>query len=331
MNLQEDIDEFYDEEAGDFLASYGFDGLSDERGGDYQSAPDDWPPPLEFWDCDDTASLHPKITFDAGKKTAWEQAKKEVEFLRNKLGHKSAGVDKAFDFLFGESSELFGKFKSKFGIGFYQYSLFMATFLYECKYSVVYSKLVNDPDNITEHYMDLKMYLDLWKKLDNYNKDQKFKKRAWEELEVSLNDTLKELFVPCSTPPEFKMHVTEDDDKAWYNHTISRKDVPIEEESKLKRERHVKDNTPGVVADVCVFTASGFPIHAHFRRPGKTEFDSTKAAVKDLFNTGEGKEQPNISDKITFAADRGYWRATYLTISRWMRNPSNITIYFGDQ
>ena len=33
MNLQDDIDECYDEEAGDFLASYGFDGYNEERGG----------------------------------------------------------------------------------------------------------------------------------------------------------------------------------------------------------------------------------------------------------------------------------------------------------
>jgi hypothetical protein len=74
--------------------------------------------------------------------------------------------------------------------------------------------------------------------------------------------------------------MTCDDDKQHFEFGIKPRDVPIEENSYLKRERHVKNNAAGMVADVCVYTVSGFPINVHYRRNGESEIDSVKAAFK---------------------------------------------------
>jgi hypothetical protein len=319
---EEDIDEFYDAVAGDYLAAYGeadgyfydgddcFDTRRDSIFGE-AAVPDEFPPPLSVWGDDVGSSYHPEVTFDQGKAKAWYKAKEEVNFVRDTqdLGYKKEGMERLFEILGGDDSELRSTFKTKFGIrSLREYSLFMATVFLECEFSITYSKMVEHPLIDTTQYMDLDRYITIWKHLDDYHKIERFKNRAWEKIEAALNNVLKELFVPCKLEDEMEMMLTADDDKVWYNNTQATKDVPLEENSNLKRERHVKDNAPGVTADVTVYTASGFPVHVHFRRPGETEFHSLKAAVKHLFRWGEGSKPPNLCGKVKFAMDRGYWR-----------------------
>lgn len=235
-----DEDEFYDEDAGDFLNAYGnSDGYFQDEDGFYFDAEevpaadprslqrDEFPPPISKWGLDVGVSERPTISFDKAKAFAWEQCKKEVNFVRGKLQglHVTPAVDRAFDLLFGIDSELFARFKTKISADFETHCLFMATFYFECSFSVTYRKLYEDTKVDTTDLMDVDAYLGMWEELDGLNKKQKYKERFWEEVEKAYNDTAKELVMPCGTPPEFKIQVTMDDDKQWWNDTVSRKDI----------------------------------------------------------------------------------------------------------
>ena len=124
--------------------------------------------------------------------------------------------------------------------------------------------------------------------------------QAWEEFEEAFNNVEKELFI--STHNEFKIRITVDDEKHWFNHFVNPRDMPLDENSELKRER------PGRTADVACYTSSGVPIFVYYRRKGKSEQTGMIAALEKLFMVGEGNDTANLSGKIQFTADRGYWR-----------------------
>ena len=60
---------------------------------------------------------------------------------------------------------------------------------------------------------------------------------------------------------EFKMRLSYNDDKQWFNFFVKIKDMLLGVDSKLKRERHVRDNVVGMTADVAAHSASGFPVY----------------------------------------------------------------------
>ena len=95
--------------------------------------------------------------------------------------------------------------------------------LLECRFSVTYERLVRDPDVNTTSYMDADEYKAIWRKLDKYNRLNNYSLRPWEMIESALNSTLHELFVP--TGDEFKMRLSYDDDKHWFNFFVKIKDM----------------------------------------------------------------------------------------------------------
>ena len=99
------------------------------------------------------------------------------------------------------------------------------------------------------------------------------------------------------------MFITIDDDKHWFNFFVDQRRVPLDEHTKLKRERHVKDNTPGFTADVSSFTGLAVPIHVHYRRRGDTEHSSSVSTLQYLFQIGEWNELLNLSGQVVCAAD----------------------------
>ena len=206
-----------------------------------------FPPPLKDYKPRDP-SRHPIVGFNEGREKVWEQGMKEVDLLRARVGIKGEGRQGLFEIEFGEDSELYAKCK-KIGIeSLEQYYKWLATFFLECRFSVTYERLVKDPDVNTSSYMDLDEYKAIWRKMDNYNKKNNYSSRSWEEIETALNETLHDLFVPKQD--EFKMRLSYDDDKHWFNFFVKVKDMLLGVDSKLKRERHVRDNVVGMTADV---------------------------------------------------------------------------------
>lgn len=314
-----DVDEFYDEEYGDYLNAYG--GMYEHEDEDYQEqdtdysygpVPKGFPPKISSY-VDVDNSKHPILSFNLGKEEAWDQTKQEVEFIRERYGVRQDATLKIFEELFDEDSKLFDAWKDITGNkSLADFSLFMATFFLECRLKTTYQDIYEDKIIDTSNYLSPDQYRGWWKKFDDYHKTDRHKSRAWELIEDAFNVLAKEVFIPND---EFMIRMTCDDDKHHFNFGVKQKDVPLDENSYLKRERHVKDNAPGMVADVCVYTGSGFPVHIHYRRKGETEFDSVKDAFKYLFNFGSDNpnSQPNLSGKVELAADRGYWRIPLLS------------------
>lgn len=82
-----------------------------EKGQDASSKADGWPPYLPGWKSVSKTKV-PDITFNDAVDTAWDLAKDEVGYLRTQFPE---GVDEVIDFMYGEDSALFTKFKT---IGF---------------------------------------------------------------------------------------------------------------------------------------------------------------------------------------------------------------------
>ena len=133
----------------------------------------------------------------------------------------------------------------------------MATFFLKCQFRMTYQRLYDDKNVDTSNFMHPRRYKEHWYLIDSYNKSDDYTSRAWEVFEDALNKVLKDTCLP--TKGEFKMVVTTDDDKHWYNHSVKLKDVPLHENQSLKRERHVKDNATGITADVCIYSGSCIP------------------------------------------------------------------------
>lgn len=318
MSTSTDNDEYYNEEEGDFY-SYFHDGdeyFDLDYPAEYVYPPEQFydcidgdstfPPPLKDYE-DITMSTHPEITFSLGQSEAWHQIKKEVSYFLKRIKDINEDSDdliqNLFDKAFGEDSTLFAKCK-KIGIkSFEEYSIFMATFFLECRFSITYQKLYDDLQVDTSDFLEPERYKAIWRSIDMYKKSDDYSPRAWEEFEEAFNEVAKELFIP--TNKEFKMRITMDDDKQWFNFHIKSKDVPIDENSRLAHGRHVKDNVPGLTADISSFTGSGVPIHLHYRRKGESEHSSVLETLKYIFRFGEG-ELPNLSGRAEFTADRGF-------------------------
>ena len=173
-----------------------------------------FPPPLKDYKHRDS-SIHPIVAFNKGRDQAYDQYIEEVDYFCNQVGMKGEGTQQLFDIEFGEHSELYAKFK-RIGVkSFGQYCLWLATFFLECRFSVTYERLVRDPDVNTTSYMDADEYKAIWRKLENYNRQNNYSLCSWEMIESALNSTLHDLFVPQGD--EFKMRLSYDDDKQWYN------------------------------------------------------------------------------------------------------------------
>ena len=310
-----DDDEFYD--AGDNVHAHGgpfaYDG--DEY---YDTSPDEsslpavgtFPPRMS--DYDDVTVEHPTLGFNLGSNHAWKQCQAEVNHIRRQVGDGMEGVLAMFELLFGKEGELYLKFRkvSNKTCSYAAFCVFMATFFMECRFSITYQRLVDDNDVNTSNYMPPDEYKTLWRLIDSYKKNEDYSPRAWEEFEGAFNTVAADLLIPKFR--EFKIQGTWDDDKHWYNWWRRAKDVPLDENSSLKHERHIKDNVTGITADVLSYPASGVPVNMHYRRKGETEEHSVITAMKFMFHIGEGKDLPNLSGKAEFAADRGYWRIPLL-------------------
>jgi hypothetical protein len=67
-----------------------------------------------------------------------------------------------------------------------------------------------------------------------------------------------------------------------------------------------------MTADALVYTGSGIPVNVRYLQKGESEYDSVVSSLKCIFNYGEGKAKPNLSGKVQFAADQGYWGKSVL-------------------
>ena len=89
-------------------------------------------------------STHPKVVIDEGRKVAFCQCMKEVDYIRGRLGFGEEGEDKLFERIFGEDSELFASAFKKIGVDYAEFAAFIATFYLECQLRTTLSRPVDN-------------------------------------------------------------------------------------------------------------------------------------------------------------------------------------------
>ena len=114
-----------------------------------------------------------ELYFNGGRQEAWEQAKKEIKYIRNQLGYNKEAELKVFDLFFGKESVLFGKWRdiTRRGSSYEEFCKFIATFFFECTFSKTYSWLCNHNNVDTSHYLDQNRYKELWLIMENYKRN----------------------------------------------------------------------------------------------------------------------------------------------------------------
>lgn len=228
-----------------------------------------------------------------------------MEYFIGRLGHGEEGVKKLFQECFGKKSELFLKCHEHLSMEYTDFCCFLATFLLECKFSKTYSRLCNDKYVDTSSFATEQQYKQWWKAIDECNQCERFLSQFWEVVQLAFNNTMQKTFQPTNC--EYKIYVTIDDDKKHYNFHVCPRNVPLNDNNKIKRTRFFRDNATGQALDAAISTASGFPLCAMMRRKGQST--AFKAVVEKLFNFSHTEEAPNLTDKVAFLLDRGYWTA----------------------
>jgi hypothetical protein len=96
--------------------------------------------------------------------------------------------------VFGEESKLFGAWKDTTGNkSLSDFSAFLATFFLECRMKTTYQDIYDDKIVDTSDYLTPEKYRGWWRKIDEYNKTDKFKERAWELYEYAFNVFAKDV------------------------------------------------------------------------------------------------------------------------------------------
>jgi len=116
-----------------------------------------------------------------------------------------------------------------------------------------------------------------------------------------IYDVAKDLFI--QTMKEFKMFITMDDDKYCFNFFVDHRRVPLDKNTKLKRERHMQDNTPGFTAYVSSFTESECTDPRTLPTEGGHWVVNLIFTLKYLFQIGKGNELLNLSGQVMYTAN----------------------------
>ena len=89
-----------------------------------------WPPNLNQWKDEKAHYTHPRVTFNGSSDFSYGQAKKEVAYFVDRLGHGKEGIKNLFDKCFGMKSELFLKCHEHLDMSYDDdFCCFLATFL----------------------------------------------------------------------------------------------------------------------------------------------------------------------------------------------------------
>lgn len=295
---------------GDFLQSSGF------------------PPAMKDWK-ESPFDVEPSLTVDRSRGDLWNQGTVEINHVLKKIKElpdvsdedkstlgkvegieKLDGILKIFDLLFGEDSELFWAFKkilppstpNRLG----HFPSFLATFFYTCINNRNYRKQHQYHRSNTNNLLDPDEFDDILTKMDDYNKGKEGKPRFWTLLESAFNRSMGGTFMLAKDDGHVTLGV--DDDKVAFNYGKQKAD----DDSGLKRARHVRDNLKGFVNHVVTFAASGLPIYSAFERKGQTDFDCVTNMLRELFGAEKKEELPDLTNFAELDVDRGYLKLPLL-------------------
>ena len=108
-------------------------------------------------------------------------------------------------------------------------------------------------------------YLNVWKKIANYHRQQKNnyfgqgrrEGTLWEKLEMVLNDTCVSISI---TNRRGHIPIALDDDKIWLSQTGRNK----EDSFNLNYTTHVRDNRKGLIAHTAVSSGANVPLGMYY-------------------------------------------------------------------
>ena len=122
---------------------------------------------------------------------------------------------------------------------FEDFAQWFGAFLFSCSLNMNYSSCYDHPNISTDEFCDVKQYNAIWNRIDKFGKGNSNIKRAWEQFQRAYNVTMTENFMPGRK--DMRLQICCDDDKLEFAYS-SLRDIPVDEESGISRQHHVKVN-----------------------------------------------------------------------------------------
>ena len=271
----------------------------------------------------------PKVTMDKARNDCWENAKKEINFIRDKIESMNVSgatndMEKVALLLCGRDSNLFHHWKkivgSSYPTTYLDFAEWIGAFYFSCHMGKNYTKLEKATRVDTDDFASSIDYNKVWNCMEEYAKGNPFKDRSWMLFQDALNSTLKENFLP--SPKELaKQIICLDDDKALMDYR-SLREVPVDEDSRLARKRHASENRNGFTGHLACFAGSGLPLRVAFEMVGYGLFDTVVELFQALYGTRTGPDIPDLTNIATLNADRQYLRINLL--AWWLATGGNL-------
>ena len=272
------------------------------------------------WDDVPISKQGEAITFelDSIVKETWEIIKCEVEFLKNNV-KKMLGIainetttisfNQIYSLSFGKSSIFANTFCKEIGTDYESYCRFMASVTVQMAYRQSPSSMYSS-SSLSRHslIMEEDAYVGLWSQVatmkkvpaNNFISDGRRHECLWEIFESAINCWLRRVTIAGRNDT---IKISLDDDKIWNQQSGRNK----EDQFKLRRVTHVKDNRKGIVSHTAVLSSTTMLAAFIFEKSSDTAVACMKKNFSNLFppNAEADDTLPDLSS-VEDNSDRGY-------------------------
>jgi hypothetical protein len=248
-------------------------------------------------------------TIDGARQMIWEQAKNEINHVRNRvksvLGPREPSLCNLLDLVFGPESRMGRLFNEKLYIEHEDFLKQLGTFSLAAAYNLSKTQIFSKNSFVNAQGLaDEATYQSFWNRVGvsgckepSSPSHVRGLRPLWMDVQSALNETCRELFVKGF---DSYMRVTEDDDKMHF-------EIKNDSDTQgLKITQHVRDNRKGFVAHTTCYTASGLPIGIEWERRNDTTATATKRIIAGQLSPMSGENEPPMLMNTEFAMDRGY-------------------------
>ena len=148
---------------------------------------------------------------------------------------------------------------------------------------------------------------DIWTRISVAGKTGSDKK-LWEEIQDTLNKTLRDLFLAEGFLPDV-MRIALDDDKNHFHMSTTAMQKDGEYLVGMKSCQHVKSNCRGFTIHSAVSSATGYPLNFSVLRQGESNSDNYQRMLRSMFSHLflRGETMHRVLNGIIFCSDCGYW------------------------
>ena len=260
-----------------------------------------------------------EFALDDARIHAWDGLQEEVKYIRAALppllqrdndDPSPIRLKEILDLLFGKQSEIAAVLCSELSIDRFTFVNFMATLCLQMTYHETPASLYDESSMLKDFTtIDKAEYILIWKKIATSKKIEarsfvgisRRPKCLWEMCETAANNILRSITIAGRSG---EIAVALDDDKVWVESSGQNQ----EDDFKLRKVTHVKDNRKGIVSHTAVTTHATLILGTMFEVKGDTAVDCFKKLFTTMFpsNLGRGGEALPDLTGITNNSDRGY-------------------------